>query len=89
MNAFFLFGEDLRQNYKKSSVLELTSIAKEKWSNLAESDKEEYKTKAAKLLEQYKIDLLEWEKQMIADGELDVVRNTNLNKKRSKKGNNK
>lgn len=89
MNAFFLFGDDLRPKYKNSSITEFTRIAKEKWSKLSESDKEEYKTKAAKLLEQYKIDLMEWEKRMIADGELDVVRNANLNKKRSKKDNSK
>lgn len=53
----------------------IRNISKE-WKNLTIEDKNKYTAKAARLLEKYKIELKNWEENMIREGHQNLLKST-------------
>ncbi|XP_063697634.1 uncharacterized protein LOC134828586 [Culicoides brevitarsis] len=85
--AFAVFvGEKLKEIPKEPNKLlkDYIKKIKRKWQKLSETEKNSYIDAAAKNLEKYKVALDEWEREMIAQGHSDVVRNQKRLKKLNK-----
>lgn len=53
----------------------MRNISKD-WKNLSIEDKNKYTAKAARLSEKYKIELKNWEENMIREGHQDLLKST-------------
>ncbi|XP_045476712.1 transcription factor A, mitochondrial [Harmonia axyridis] len=80
-NAFFLYIMDQARTKGHTAAEEMKSI-KGSWYLLDESEKKTYYDKATQLMDKYKEDLLKWEKSMIQEGHIDVVRRKSLEERR-------
>lgn len=79
LNAFHKFARENRgESDERSNKWNTFLQMKKKWSSLELEKKEKYIAEAKESMIQYKDALLEWEKQMINLGHINIVRRTTL-----------
>ncbi|XP_031848433.2 mitochondrial transcription factor A [Nomia melanderi] len=86
-NAFLIYmDKNKKERGSDINVKDWISELSKKWKNMSHAEKEQYRVEGTKLMEQYKKDLVAWEKEMISLGHPDIVRHANRTKHTSSKG---
>lgn len=79
LNGFFLFCADQKpKNLNKEENRSQLKLLGQKWSQLSETEKVPYTTRAAAALVKYREDMKTWEEKMIAQDHMDVIRRKHI-----------